>query len=405
MNTKLKKLRVAVVGIGSAGIQSICHIIGFLPTGSEVIAIYDPKISNLGIGESTNPAFVTALERGLGFDILNDIASLNGTYKFGTKYFNWRVQEFTNPLIQGGVAIHFDTHKLAEWAIVKLKAKWGDKFNTIQGAVTGMQSIDNNAYVTVDQKEYKFDYVFDCRGFPKEFSKDYHVITDSAVNHCLVHNKQQLTTELYTGHRATQDGWMFEVPLATRHSYGYLFNNTLVSAAQAKVNFSKEINIPVDQLDNSEYRFSSYYTTKLIQGRIIKNGNRAAFFEPMFANSLFIYNTVNCLFWDLLTMDVTVDEINNEFVLRVKSIEDMISFHYHGGCIYDTPFWQKIIPITTEKVKSSQSFNRINTAVRDQSINNYYLDNMEPSWVFNSAGLINISNNLGYNYFNKSGVK
>jgi predicted dehydrogenase len=86
----LKPLRIAVIGIGSAGIQTLAHFLPFLPVDSEMVAIYDPAIKNLGIGESTNPSFTTAIERGLNFDILNDLDKLDGTYKLGTTYINWR---------------------------------------------------------------------------------------------------------------------------------------------------------------------------------------------------------------------------------------------------------------------------------------------------------------------------
>ena len=131
----MKPLRIAVIGIGSAGIQTLAHLLPFLPIGSEMVAIYDPTIKNLGIGESTNPSFTTAIERGLNFDILNDLDKLDGTYKLGTTYINWRNYKFTNPLIQGGIAIHFNTHALAGWAIPRFKELWGDKFNVIEGTV------------------------------------------------------------------------------------------------------------------------------------------------------------------------------------------------------------------------------------------------------------------------------
>jgi hypothetical protein len=397
-------LRIAVIGIGSAGIQSLSHLLSFTPAGSEIVSIYDPAIKNLGIGESTNPSFTTAIERGLNFDILNDLDKLDGTYKLGTTYINWRDYKFTNPLIQGGIAIHFNTYKLAEWAIPRFKELWGDKFNIIEGTVESITSYTDAAFVNVNGKEFPFDYIFDCRGFPKEFDNDYHVVKDSTVNHCLVHNKIESVNPLYTGHRATQDGWMFEVALSSRNSFGYLFNDTVTDPAQAKINFANEIGVELDKLDDISYKFKSYYAKKLITGRIIKNGNRAAFFEPMFANSLFIYDMINRMFWDFINGVCTEDEINNDFIYHTQGIDDMLNFHYQGGSIYDTPFWQRIIPLAKEKIKNSDNFDRVRYQLRDQAINKYYTDDMLPQWTFNSRALINIADNLGYNYFKKSGT-
>jgi hypothetical protein len=401
---KMKPLRIAVIGIGSAGIQTLAHTLTFFPAGSEIVSIYDPDIKNLGIGESTNPSFTTAIERGLNFDILNDLDKLDGTYKLGTTYINWRDYKFTNPLIQGGIAVHFNTHKLAGWAIPRFKELWGDKFNIIEGTVESITSYPDTAFVSVDGKEFPFEYVFDCRGFPKEFDSNYHVVKDSTVNHCLVHNKIESVNPLYTGHRATKDGWMFEVALSSRNSFGYLFNDAVTDPAQAKINFANEIGVGLDKLDNISYKFKSYYTTKLINGRIIKNGNRAAFFEPMFANSLFIYDMINRLFWDFLNGKLTEKQVNNDFMYHAQGVDDMINFHYQGGSMYDTPFWQRIIPIAKEKIKNSANLERVRHSLQDQSIRKYYLNEMNPSWVFNSKSLIDISNNLGYNYFNKKGT-
>mgnify|MGYP000394363711 CR=1 FL=1 len=44
---------------------------------------------------------------------------------------------------------------------------------------------------------------------------------------------------------------------------------------------------------NIEYHFKSYYAKQFLNGRIIKNGNAAIFFEPMSAFSLFLYDKIN----------------------------------------------------------------------------------------------------------------
>jgi hypothetical protein len=82
----------------------------------------------------------------------------------------------------------------------------------------------------------------------------------------------------------------------------------------------------------------------------------------------------------------------------------MLNFHYQGGSIYDTPFWKRIVPLAKEKVKDSENFKRVRHSLRDQHINKYYINDMLPQWAFNSKALIDISNNLGYNYFKESGI-
>ena len=52
--------KLAVIGVGSAGIQSLCHFLAWLDKSWEIYSIHSPKIPISGIGESTNPRFLDA---------------------------------------------------------------------------------------------------------------------------------------------------------------------------------------------------------------------------------------------------------------------------------------------------------------------------------------------------------
>ena len=77
--------KLAVIGVGSAGIQSLCHSLAWLDKSWEIYSIHSPKIPISGIGESTNPKFLGALEYGLDFSHQKNLSDINGTLKFGTK--------------------------------------------------------------------------------------------------------------------------------------------------------------------------------------------------------------------------------------------------------------------------------------------------------------------------------
>ena len=93
--------KLAVIGVGSAGIQSLCQFLAGLDISWEIYSIHSPKIPISGIGESTNPRFVNALQYGLDFSLQKDLSNINGTLKFGTKYTDWRKEPFYNPLLNG----------------------------------------------------------------------------------------------------------------------------------------------------------------------------------------------------------------------------------------------------------------------------------------------------------------
>ena len=396
------KNRIAVLGVGSAGIQSLCHMLANLDNSWTVVSIYDKNIPNLGIGESTNPSFLTALENGLDFTFIEDSIKLDATVKLGTTYKNWREKDFTNPLIKGSAAIHFNTSKLKDFALPRLKERWGDRFSVIEGHVDNIKNTQISATILIDGIEEKFDYVIDCRGFPKEFTSDYVINEHISVNHALVHNIQVPGTQLSTGHRATKDGWMFEIPLTTRQSFGYMFNDEITSVEEAKKNFAEEINVSLENLDDIEYKFKSYYSKRILDKRILKNGNAAVFFEPMMANSLWLYDQINRVFVEFLKDKLNQDEVNNIFTDCALRVKDMISYNYHGGSNHDTEFWRGIKITRQEKLRNSPYFKTARKEFKEFKETNSWVSYAESTytgWVFGPYNLMRLDKNFGYNYF------
>lgn len=388
--------RIAVIGVGSAGILSLSHLLTYLTKEYEIVSIHNPTVDIVGIGESTNPVFVKALELATDFNILFDLEKLDGTHKFGTVFKNWRDEDILNPLIGGTCAIHFNTHKLKEFMLPKLQKTHGDKFKQITGNVTRVENCGEWAEVDVDGVTEKFEFVIDCRGFPKDYSE--YNICDLPLNRCAVHNIMTPGEWKYTGHRATKNGWMFEIPLSSRQSYGYLYNDNITSKEEALKDFSQEIGVPVDQLDNIEYRFQSYYTKQLFDGRVIKNGNSAIFFEPMAANSLWIYDTVIRLLFDYASGKATLEQVNNYFQDAATRVEEIICYFYHGGSVYDTEFWRKTKQLTSNKLKSGKHLNRCIEGFKNNNQHGIYSIN-EPSMVFSAHSLKLMDDRFGYNYF------
>jgi hypothetical protein len=362
----------------------------------EVVSIHDPKINIVGIGESTNPSFVHAMEAGTDLNIHDQLASgnLDATVKFGTYYEKWRDTSFINPLLHGSAALHVNTFKLKDFALPRLRNKWGNKFKEITGNVSKIQSSEDCAVVIIDNTPHIFDFVVDCRGFPASY--DDYVITGNQINHALIHNVEVGSDWGHTKHVATQDGWMFGVPLSSRTSYGYMFNDRVTSVDVAKENFSKEINVPVEELNNIEYAFKSYYSKRMIDGRIIRNGNRAAFFEPLFANSLWLYDQINRITFDYITFNISKDHANDKFLNYVTGLDDMICYHYLGGSTYDTEFWQKAKLYSQSKMSNSRKFEETKSLMNHMNTVGGIAD---ISWCFSMLSLKTIDRNLGYNNF------
>lgn len=390
--------KIAVLGLGSAGIQSICHMLSWLDGNWEVYSIHDPKIEPLGIGESTNPSFVTALQYGLNFDLYNDLKELDGTLKVGTVYKDWRNASFINPLINGNVAIHFNTHSLKKFALPRLKKRWGNKFRIIEGNIISVIESKDCGTVVVNEKKFEFDFIIDCRGFPRDFS-EYNLCHDF-VNSALVYNSNNLENWNYTGHKATANGWMFEVPLTTRTSYGYLYNKNITDKTDALLDLSDILNKSISTEDITEYNFLSYYSKQIFTGRIIRNGNRAVFFEPMFANSLWLYNNINCYLVDYINQNLTANEVNICFSIDATKVRDMIAFNYHGGSLYNSKFWNQTTEVSSNMLKDCRYLkDTINAFKLHNSNKDYWVNSYQPQWVFPPINLLTLDRNFEYNYF------
>ena len=392
---------IAVIGQGSAGILTIGHFLTWLPLNWKVTSIHDPNKPILGIGESTNPSFLETLQLSANFSIPDDLDKLDGTLKFGTQYKGWRKNDFVNPLLGSApVAVHINTFKLKEFAIPRFKNIWEDKFEEILGSVESFYNKDDMAVVIVDGKEHIFDFVIDCSGFPEDYS-DYNIIEDALLNSCLVHNKEPITKDgfdkLYTGHIATKDGWMFEVPLVSRTSYGYLFNKDITDIDDAKKNFSESIDIPEKELQDISFSFNRFYAKKMIDNKILKNGNKAIFFEPLFANSLFLYGQINRMIFDYIMGNGDEDTYNAAFANIANDFDNVISFHYMGGSTFDTDFWKFAKEKSIKKIEKVENFDE----VKKQS--NYLRKNkitqLSPLWVFSSVFLEKIDRNFEYYIF------
>jgi len=396
----VKKFRLGVVGVGTAGIVTISHLIPWVTNDWEIVSVYDPSTPILGIGESTNPNIVSSLQVGLGFSELYDLHEFEGTLKFGTKYTNWREHEWINPLFGGGHAIHFNNFKLKDFAFKRLKERWPNKFRVLEGKVESISNGFQCANIKINDTIERFDYVIDCRGFPSDYTN--YVISDcSPVNKCFVHSIDPHIKDEFvcTDHIATKNGWMFGIPLTSRHTYGYLFNTNITKDEDAISEMSDFFEKNLSKDDLIEYNFKSYYSKSVMNGRILNNGNRALFFEPLSASSIWCYVAIAEMFAHHLENPTkyNVSFVNTNFMEMAKSLEDMLSFLYHGGSIHDTDFWKFAKERANARLNKSLLFADI---VKEYKMNESQGTPLYGrTWFFTPHSLRVIDKSMNYNYF------
>jgi hypothetical protein len=352
------KKRLAVIGAGTAGLVSAGLFCTVLDNTWDIVSIHNPNVDSLGIGESTNGNFLRTIEEGMNFTFNGNGDELDATKKFGTRFINWREGYFDNPLIQGSVAVHFNTKKFKEYTFKKLPEIWPEKYSIIEGEVNDIQQNAEHAVVTVDHEQHVFDFVIDCRGFPTDYS-DYTLSNCSLVNHSLVYDSPVFNPVEFTEHHATKNGWMFGVPLKTRCGYGYMYNDTITTKEDALADMADLLNVPQDKLDVREYTFKPYYANKFLDGRVLKNGNRALFFEPISATSIYMYIRICEAFLKVLVGKYTELDLNQSIRNDLEDLETVIRWYYHNGSIHNTEFWKQAQARAVDQLKGDWKFYRL----------------------------------------------
>lgn len=401
--------KIGVIGAGSAGVLSLVHLCTWLDNSWDIVSIHNPKKPILGIGESTNGGFVGLLERGLNFCLGHpeDMAALDATLKFGSKFMEWREHSWINPLLDGNTAIHFNNFLFNQFAFKRLPQLWPKKYSQIEGDVTAVKNEPDKVVVTIDGQDHEFDYLMDCMGFPQAY--DNYTMSDcSPVNRAWIHSlmPDEFTYEPYTDHIATKGGWMFGVPLQSRKTFGYMYNDTITDPAEAKADMlrilgAKELDAATGRgIQTAEYKFRCYYSNSIIEGRVGKNGNKALFFEPLIANSIFLYIYTVRLFYDFVLGHAQAHQANAAFIMAVNQMEDTISYYYQGGSRHDSDFWRYAVPFATQRVQRRQPFQEALAHYRHLKDNGIL--HHGPDYAFAPKTWELVDEALGYGYIDES---
>lgn len=393
-------MAVCVIGSGTAGVISVCRLLS--DTHEEVSVIYDPSIPILGIGESTTSSIPQALYKSAKFSLWKDGDFLDATVKYGVKYKDWRPHDIYSRFPTPIYGIHFNNFYLAEWTFSRLKQVHGDRFTIINATVKDIVEHESHAEVSTDDGNHKYSMVVDCRGWPETY-EDY-TTAHIPVNSAIAHVKPTPNNFGYTGHTATKDGWMFTIPLTTRTGNGYLFNDKITSKEEALVNMAELLKMPLSKLaeDHRTFEFKNYYAKNFMTRRIVKNGNRALFFEPLEAMSGYFYDdlmtyTVN---WITNNSKWTLEECNRNLIRKAQYIEMFINYIYHGGSNHDTQFWRETKEKSSQFLKDNEWFDDLKNVMHNLTL----FDRSDNKWyqTFTTQNWYDFDKQFGYNYWSDS---
>jgi tryptophan halogenase len=318
-------MKITVLGAGSSGCFTALHY-GCWTQGNpniEVELIHDPNILPTPVGIGTLLGVTELLWKSFEIDWHNN--PIGAVPKTGILYEGWgkKQEEIFTPFPFSHLALHFSPKKLQEYILDEGKAR--GLFSVCEGNVKGYGDVDS-------------DYIFDCRGTPTDWG-EYEAV-DNPLNTALISEVDGIEgNRLWTRAVATPDGWTFKIPQTSNTtSVGYLYNDSISSEDEARENFCDIFGVK-EILKKLE--FKNYVAKQpIIDKRVILNGNRLFFIEPLEATSLEVHLDWCKFVWDwIIDRRVNAAAAAKRIRVRVEEIKNYILWHYQFGSKYDTPFW------------------------------------------------------------------
>ena len=312
--------KVSVVGGGNAGCITALYL-SWYKKELEVELIYNPDVPCERVGQASVLDPPKLLWAATGFNWYNN--PIHATFKSGILYEGWG--QFNEKLFHG-----FPAHSMAmhycPWEMQKHVLNSGH-FKVTEG--------------DVDPKDVDADYVFDCRGKPKDFS-DYDDLINPTNAAILAKPNWDTTKAFWSRHVATPDGWTFIIPTHSEspsHDYcvGYCYNSDISSKEDAESNLSSMFDVEIKK----HLKFKNYLAKNpIVDDRIFLNGNRLFFLEPLESSSVQAYVECARFFVDyIITKKESIEQAACSAKQYIRQLQNFVLWHYQFGSKYDTPFW------------------------------------------------------------------
>ena len=312
--------KVSVVGGGNAGCIAALYL-SWYKKDLEVELIYNPDVPCERVGQASVLDPPKLLWSATGFNWYNN--PIHATFKSGILYEGWGQ---SNEKLFHGFPAHSMAMHYCPWEMQKHVLNSG-LFKVTEG--------------DVDPKDVDADYVFDCRGKPKDFS-DYDDLINPTNAAILAKPNWDTTKAFWSRHIATPDGWTFVIPTHSEspsHDYcvGYCYNSDITQQEVAEYNLLEMFDVEVTK----HLKFKNYIAKNpIVDDRIFLNGNRLFFLEPLESSSVQAYVECARYFVDyIITKKEPIEQAAHSAKQYIRQLQNFVLWHYQFGSKYETPFW------------------------------------------------------------------
>ena len=366
---------ITIVGGGTSGLVSAL-ILKARFSSLDVNIIKSDNIGIIGVGEGTTEHW----DDFCGFcDIkLSDLLNkTDATFKYGVMFEGWmphnfyhmvtgeisdinvsmtsvgylyatinnmKPEEYThkysfyNKLLPSKLSLqyHFDTYKLNKF-LLDICIERGVK--VYDGLVTDVE-IENDKITKLkidsdELSEIVSDFYIDSTGFSRILISKLGSKWESYEKYLPMNEAIAFPTALnddnyppYTLSKKMKAGWMWRIPTQKRWGNGYVFNNTLINAEEAKLECENYLGHTVDIQKN--IKFNAGKLNKAWISNCVAIGLSSNFVEPLEASSIGIsINQVFLLSHFLINYtDKDIELYNDKFNIIMENVRDFIVLHY-----------------------------------------------------------------------------
>ncbi len=393
--------KVVIAGGGTAGWMVAASLSKLLGKTLDITLVESDEIGTVGVGEATIPTLMTLHEL-LKIKEQDFMAAVQGTFKLGISFENWRnvdedyihsfgwtgkdswaagFQHFWLKGKQMGISKEFGEY-CKEWAAAKknrfavlpnqglnyayhfdasLYAKFlrkmAEAHGTVrkEGKISQVEQHPETGFITavkLDSGErIEGDLFVDCTGFrglliEETLEAGYEDWThwlpcDSAV---AVQTESVAPPIPYTRSIAREVGWQWRIPLQHRVGNGVVFSSKHWSDDEA-VN-KLLTNIEGKRLtDPRVIKFKTGQRLKHWDKNCVSIGLSSGFIEPLESTSIHLIQRAVIRLVQMFPYDgirePDVNEFNRQMKFEIDNVRDFIILHYHVTNRTDTEFWRQ----------------------------------------------------------------
>ena len=135
----------------------------------------------------------------------------------------------------------------------------------------------------------------------------------------------------------------------------------------------------------------------MIEGRVCKCGNKAMFFEPLVANSIFLYIRGIRLFFDHIIENVPAADLTVATPKPFRKWKMSSAIITKGGSIFETPFWDFAAKKCAERLEKRDRFKQL--CANYAHLKSRGMMQYGPTYAFSPLTWEIVDEQMGYNSF------